>query len=526
MAKVRVIPSTINPVTLSPLDQISRRKVAAYARVSTDDEEQATSYETQVKHYTEFIQKKPEWEYVKVYADDGISGTSTKRRDGFNEMIKDALDGKIDLIITKSISRFARNTLDTISYTRKLKAKGIEVYFEKENLWSLDEKTEFLLTIMASMAQEESRSISQNVTMGKRWGMKEGRVSWAYSNMLGYKKENGKIMVVENEAILVRKIYQLFLREGKTCSGIAEYLKENGIPTPSGNSYNWTKNTINSILRNEKYKGDALLQKTYTADYLEHKVERNRGHLPQYYVENSHPAIIDKEEWEIVQAELMRREQIGAAYSGNSIFSSKLICGDCGGFYGKKKWHSTSKYSRFVYRCNGKYNKEHDKCQTPALTEDKIKEKFVIAYNQVMREKQRIIEDVNEVIKLLSDTSELDARVIEFQNKMEVISGLVDKMIKENTRTAQNQVEFARKYEELSTQYESEKNALDKALEKRAYMQAQEIKMKAYLEEIKKADNYLPEWSNDVWMLMVEKAIVNKDKTITFKFTSGTEITS
>ena len=526
MAKVRVIPSTINPVTLSPLDQISRRKVAAYARVSTNDEEQATSYETQVKHYTEFIQKKPEWEYVKVYADDGISGTSTKRRDGFNEMIKDALDGKIDLIITKSISRFARNTLDTISFTRKLKAKGIEVYFEKENLWSLDEKTEFLLTIMASMAQEESRSISQNVTMGKRWGMKEGRVSWAYSNMLGYKKENGKIMVVENEAILVRKIYQLFLREGKTCSGIAEYLKENGIPTPSGNSYNWTKNTINSILRNEKYKGDALLQKTYTADYLEHKVERNRGHLPQYYVENSHPAIIDKEEWEIVQAELMRREQIGAAYSGNSIFSSKLICGDCGGFYGKKKWHSTSKYSRFVYRCNGKYNKEHDKCQTPALTEDKIKEKFVIAYNQVMREKQRIIEDVNEVIKLLSDTSELDARVIEFQNKMEVISGLVDKMIKENTRTAQNQVEFARKYEELSTQYESEKNALDKALEKRAYMQAQEIKMKAYLEEIKKADNYLPEWSNDVWMLMVEKAIVNKDKTITFKFTSGTEITS
>jgi len=525
MAKVRVIPSTINPVTLSPLDQISRRKVAAYARVSTDDEEQATSYETQVKHYTEFIQKKPEWEYVKVYADDGISGTSTKRRDGFNEMIKDALDGKIDLIITKSISRFARNTLDTISFTRKLKAKGIEVYFEKENLWSLDEKTEFLLTIMASMAQEESRSISQNVTMGKRWGMKEGRVSWAYSNMLGYKKENGKIMVVENEAILVRKIYQLFLREGKTCSGIAEYLKENGIPTPSGNSYNWTKNTINSILRNEKYKGDALLQKTYTADYLEHKVERNRGHLPQYYVENSHPAIIDKEEWEIVQAELMRREQIGAAYSGNSIFSSKLICGDCGGFYGKKKWHSTSKYSRFVYRCNGKYNKEHDKCQTPAITEDKIKEKFVIAYNQVMREKQRIIEDVNEVIKLLSDTSELDARVIEFQNKMEVISGLVDKMIKENTRTAQNQVEFARKYEELSTQYESEKNALDKALEKRAYMQAQEIKMKAYLEEIKKADNYLPEWSNNVWMIMVEKAIVNRDKTITFKFTSGTEIT-
>jgi len=310
-------------------------------------------------------------------------------------------------------------------------------------------------------------------------------VSWAYSNMLGYKKENSKIMIVENEEILVRKIHQLFLREGKTCSGIAEYLKEKRIPTPSGNSYNWTKNTINSILRNEKYKGDALLQKTYTTDFLEHKVEKNRGHLPQYYVENSYPAIIDKEEWEIVQAELMRREEIGAAYSGNSIFSSKLICGDCGGFYGRKIWHSTSKYSRFVYRCNDKYHKDHDKCQTPALTEDKIKEKFVIAYNQAMREKQRIIEDVNEVIKLLSNTSELDAKVIELQNKMEVISGLVDKMIKDNTRTTQDQVEFNRRYDELSAQYESEKNDFDKALEKRAYKEAQEIKMKAYLEEKK-----------------------------------------
>ena len=214
----------------------------------------------------------------------------------------------------------------------------------------------------------------------------------------------------------------------------------------------------------------------------------------------------------------MRRERIGAAYSGNSVFSSKLICGDCGGFYGRKKWHSTSKYSRFVYQCNCMYNKNHDRCQTPALSEDKIKEKFVIAYNQVMQEKQRIIEDVNDVIKLLSDTSELDAKVVELQNRMEVISGLVDKMIKENTKTAQDQVEFARKYEELSAQYEENKNALDKTLEKRAYKQAQEIKMKAYLGEVKKADNYLPEWSNDVWIIMVEKAIVNRDNSITFRF--------
>jgi len=524
MAKVRVIPSTINPVTLSPLDQISRRKVAAYARVSTDDEEQATSYETQVKHYTEFIQKKPEWEYVKVYADDGISGTSTKRRDGFNEMIKDALDGKIDLIITKSISRFARNTLDTISFTRKLKAKGIEVYFEKENLWSLDEKTEFLLTIMASMAQEESRSISQNVTMGKRWGMKEGRVSWAYSNMLGYKKENGKIMVVENEAILVRKIYQLFLREGKTCSGIAEYLKENGIPTPSGNSYNWTKNTINSILRNEKYKGDALLQKTYTADYLEHKVERNRGHLPQYYVENSHPAIIDKEEWEIVQAELMRREQIGAAYSGNSIFSSKLICGDCGGFYGKKKWHSNSKYSRFVYQCNNKFHKHKEKCQTPNLAEEDIKLKFISAYNLSMEDKERIIEDTYEVIALLTDTKKLDDAIIEIEEDIMVTSEIVSRLVNENSKSDIALEDYNKKYEELSNRYDKLKNKHTDLLNERNEKEGQALIMKAFIKNLSESEDELDEWNERIWMLLVERATVHRDSSITFRFHNGNQI--
>ena len=337
MAKVTIIPSKINPITLTPVGQVAKRKVAAYARVSTDSDEQYTSYDAQVTYYTNFINGKPNWEFVKVYADEGISGTSTKRRDEFKEMIESALNGKIDLIITKSISRFARNTLDTISITRQLKAKGIEVYFEKENLWSLDDKTEFLLTIMASIAQEESRSISQNITIGKRWGMKEGKVSFAYKNFLGYKKVDGKIVIDEAQAETVRLIYMMFLKEGKTCTGIAEFLKSKGIPTPSGKSCNWTKNTVYSILTNEKYKGDALLQKKYTADYLEHRVVPNNGELPQYYVENNHPAIIEREVWEMVQTEMMRRSMLGAAYSGNSIFASKLICGDCGKPYGKKK---------------------------------------------------------------------------------------------------------------------------------------------------------------------------------------------
>ena len=190
--KITIIPSTINPLTQTPVGSVQKRKVAAYARVSTDSDEKYTSYETQKTYYENYIKSKPEWEFVRVYADEGISGTNTKKREGFKSMITDALDGKIDLIVTKSISRFARNTLDTISYIRKLKSAGVEVYFEKENLWSLDSKSEFVLTIMASIAQEESRSISMNVTLGKRWQMQEGKVSFAYSRMLGFKKtENG-----------------------------------------------------------------------------------------------------------------------------------------------------------------------------------------------------------------------------------------------------------------------------------------------------------------------------------------------
>ena len=524
MAKVTIIPSTINPITLTPIGQTVKRLTAAYARVSTDSDEQYTSYEAQVKYYTNYIQSKPNWEFVKVYADEGITGTNTKNRDEFKEMIEDALNGKINLIITKSISRFARNTLDTITYVRKLKAAGIEVYFEKENLWTFDDKAEFLLTIMASIAQEESRSISQNVTLGKRWAMKEGHVSFAYKRFLGYTKVDGKIVIDEDQAAVVRLIYRMFLREGKTCSGIAEYLKANGIKTPSGKSANWTKNTVYSILTNEKYKGDALLQKKYTTDYLEHKLEKNTGQLPQYYVENSHPAIIPRDEWEMVQVEMYRRTQLGAVYSGASVFVSKLICGDCGHPYGKKVWHSNDKYAKNVYRCNDKYAKTHARCQTPAFTEEEIKAKFIQAYNLVMADKERIIADTLEVIDLLSNTDELDIEIAKLQSRIDIISEMVSAMVRENARTVQDQEAYTRRYEELTKEYDEVKAAFDKAVKEKAYKSGKAIKMHACLEVIKASDDYLQEWSDETWVLMVETATVNRDKTITFKFMSGQEV--
>lgn len=289
---VTVIPAIISQRTRKATEARTRRRVAGYARVSTDSDEQFTSYEAQVDYYTQYIKNNPEWEFVKVYTDEGISGTNTKKREGFNQMVADAISGKIDLIITKSVSRFARNTVDSLTTIRKLKEKGVEVFFEKENIWTFDSKGELLLTIMSSLAQEESRSISENITWGKRKQFADGKVSLPYKQFLGYRKgANGLPEIVPEEAETVRLIYRMFM-EGKSQSYIARYLMDNNIPSPSGKK-TWQVSTVESILTNEKYKGDARLQKTFTTDYLTKKMKVNEGEVPQYYVENSHPAIID-----------------------------------------------------------------------------------------------------------------------------------------------------------------------------------------------------------------------------------------
>ena len=211
--KVTMIPATLDMNTSKPMDGAIKKRVAGYARVSTDNEDQVNSYEAQVDYYTDYIQKRDDWTFVKVYTDDGISGTSTAKRTGFNNMIEDALNGKIDLIVTKSVSRFARNTVDSLSTIRRLKDQGIEVYFEKENIWTFDSSGELLLTIMSSLSQEESRSISLNVTWGVRKGMQDGKVHVAYKNFLGYDKgEDGNLVVNEEQAKVVRRIFSFFIQ--------------------------------------------------------------------------------------------------------------------------------------------------------------------------------------------------------------------------------------------------------------------------------------------------------------------------
>ena len=519
---VTVIPATRDEFTALPTASIGKRRVAAYARVSTDSDEQFTSYEAQIDYYTQYINKRDDWEFVKVYTDEGISGTNTKRREGFNEMVADALAGKIDLIITKSVSRFARNTVDSLVTVRKLKERGVGVFFEKENIYTFDSKGELLITIMSSIAQEESRSISENVTWGRRKRFADGKVTMPFKSFLGYDRgEGGAPVINEKEAEVVRLIYRLFLG-GRTAVGICKYLEELGILTPGGKA-KWSQTTVMSILQNEKYKGDALLQKKFTVDFLTKKQKVNEGEVPQYYVEGSHPAIISAMDFDRVQAEIARRQSLGRSYSGSSIFASKLICGDCGGIYGKKVWHSTDAYRREIWRCNSKFSGEA-KCETPTLTTEDIQQMFLRAYTQLMGNRELVIQACEVMRSMVSDCSKLDAEIDALNEEIQVIAGLVNQCIKENAASQQSQEEYNAKYNRLVKRYEKAVDRLNKATAERESRSQRDRDLRIFIGAIKEQPLVLETWDEGLWLTLLETATVHADNRITFRFKDGTDI--
>lgn len=519
---VTVIPAKVSQMPLNVLIPAARKRVAAYARVSTDTEEQLTSYEAQVDYYTRCIQANDQWDFVEVYTDEGISATNTKKRDGFKRMIADALDGKIDMIITKSVSRFARNTVDTLTTVRQLKEKGVEVYFEKENIYTLDSKGELLITIMSSLAQEESRSISENVTWGQRKRFADGKVSLPYKHFLGYEKgDDGLPKIVEKEAVVVQLIYKLFL-EGKTPSGIAKHLTQHSIPTPSGKS-KWRSSTVESILTNEKYKGDAILQKKFTVDFLTKKLKVNEGEVPQYYVENSHPAIIAPEVFDIVQIEMKKRKSDGQRQSGVSCFSSKIVCGQCGGFYGSKVWHSTSKYRRTIWQCNHKF-KNHKKCRTPHLYEVAIKQAFVGAFNSLIENKSEIIKGYKDIIRALMDNTALEAESVKLQSECEVVMELMRKYVEENAHTPLDQADYQRRYRALLERYEAAKGRLTQLADQKLERTAKQENINRFLKTLEQSDVLLAEFDEELWYATVETVTVHSEQDITFTFKDGTEL--
>ena len=524
MPQVTIIPATRDLHTGIVKNGLYKKKVAGYARVSTNNEEQLTSYEAQVDYYTKYIQGRADWQFVKVYTDEGITATNTKHRDGFNEMIDDALAGKIDLIVTKSVSRFARNTVDSLTTVRKLKDKGVEVYFEKENIYTLDSKGELLITIMSSLAQEESRSISENVTWGKRKAFADGKVYLPYKNFLGYRKgEDGLPEIVPEEAEVIRLIYRLFF-EGKTTYAIAEELTARGIHTPTKKQSVWRSSTVESILSNEKYKGSALLQKKFTTSFLEKKMKLNEGEVPQYYIEDSHPAIITPDEYELAQTELKRRKGIGIKYSGKNLFASKIVCEDCGSYYGPKVWHSKTKYLKTIYRCNSKYNGKGHICGTPTLTEDGIKDAFIEAINKLIVNKAQLIDDCRIMQTLLSDTSEQESQIRKRNEELEVVRGLLTKCIESNSKVEQDQDEFWEKYNSLEARYNAIQSEIEELHNAMRIRRQKAENIGAFMFELNERDEIVELFDERLWFITVDKVVVSKEKTLSFEFKNGAVI--
>lgn len=393
---VIVIPARRRVGSQRTAAQVQKIRVAAYCRVSTDSEEQETSYEAQVSHYTEYIKSKPEWQMVEVYADDGISGTNTAKRDEFNRMIADCETGKIDLILTKSISRFSRNTLDCLKYTRKLKALNTAVFFEKENINTMDSKGEVLLTIMASLAQQESESLSANVRMGIQYRNQQGKVQINHNWFLGYTKDaEGNLVIDPKQAEIVRRIYREYL-EGASFLQIKRSLEADGIPNGAGH-LKWHESNIHQILTNEKYIGDALLQKTYTVSILDKKRAANNGEMPKYYVEGSHEAIIDRDVFMKVKAEIARRANLNPdgkrrVYSSKYALSGMVFCGHCGDIYRRVKWNNRGCKST-VWRCVSRVlkGKVDFDCSARTVKEEVLQGVIVTAVNDAYARRNAVI---------------------------------------------------------------------------------------------------------------------------------------
>ena len=418
-SNVRIIPA--KKQTEISRSKYKQLRVAAYCRVSTEQEEQQNSYQVQIAYYTDLINRKKEWSLVGIFADEGISGTQTKKRTEFNRMIRMCKNKKIDLVITKSISRFARNTVDCLEYVRQLKNLGIGVIFEKENINTLTMTSEFMIALYGSFAQAESESISKNVSWGKEKAYREGKVQFQYQNLLGYRKgTDGKPEIVPEEAETVKLIYKLFL-DGYSMTNIKKTLESKGILTAKGKKI-WNESLISSILKNEKYVGDALLQKTFTVDCITHKIVKNHGERPMYLVTDHHAPIIDRDTYNRVQQELARRSskrKISSKttteqgkYSSKYALSELLICGNCGTPYRRTTWSARGK-KQIVWRCISRLEHGKKYCpDSPTIKEDQLHKAIIHAINNYYSCRN----DIARILKANIGT------VLECQGQEEIIS--------------------------------------------------------------------------------------------------------
>ena len=431
---VEVIPATWNPADES-VREIRKLRVAAYCRVSTELEQQQSSYDIQIEYYTRHIMQNPNWIFAGVFADDGRSATNTFRRDDFNQLMNQCMKGKVDMVITKSISRFARNTVDCISWVRKLKEKNVAVYFEKENLNTLDDSTEMILTILSSQAQEESRAISTNVKWGYARKFEKGESTRQRS--YGFRKApTGEMCIVEEEAAVIRNMARWFL-DGDSLERIKHRLEDAGIETTTGKKI-WSTGTIYNILINEKIMGDVLLQKTFTADYLTKRRVKNSGQQKQYYVKNHHEAIIPKTVYYKIQEEIARRSSLKKdgtrkGKTAQGVYSSKyaltgiMVCNECGAHYRRTTWAKNGK-KVIVWRCINRLEHGTKRChESPTLKEEVIQEAIMGKLHSLSIDQEEenflngVKEDILRVAKVVGGActeEEIDKTIEELRDQL------------------------------------------------------------------------------------------------------------
>ena len=466
--------------------------------------------------YTEFIGNHPGWELAGIYADDGISGTNTKKREEFNRLIDDCMAGQIDMVVTKSISRFARNTLDCLKYIRQLKDKNIPVFFEKEAINTLDAKGEVLLTIMASLAQQESQSLSQNVRLGLQYRYQQGKVQVCTNRFLGYDKdEDGNLVINPEEAEVVKRIYREYL-EGKSYYAIGQRLTADGIRTAAGSDY-WLASTLKKILSNEKYIGDALLQKTVTTDFLNKKRVANKGIVPQYYVENSHEAIIPRDLFLQVQEEMVRRARLETGtgkrrvYSGKYALSHLVYCAHCGDIYRRTQWWIRGEKIP-VWRCISRNEKRKANVDCPSRTiyEKDMHAAVVTAFNQLIAQKDEFLPGMKLAMERAMLTSN-SPRVTEIDERLEALQ-------KEILKKANAMQGFEELADEIDALREEKQDLLVEEAN-RAGLKQRLDELEAFLTE---QTNEVTDYDEGLVRQLIEKITVYDDR-LAFEFKSGLE---
>ena len=510
-------------------------RVAAYCRVSTDDEEQLTSYEAQKNYYTDKIMTNKEWTMAGIFADEGITGTSARKRPEFLRMIRQCKQGKIDVVLTKSISRFARNTVDCLNYVRALKELGIAVIFEKENMNTLEIDSEILITMLGAFAQSESESISANVRWGIRQAMKEGKATIQYKYLYGYRKgDDSKPEIIPDQAEVVRKIYDLFL-SGTPVRGIQEYLNANSVPNINGEP-KWARSAIDSILTNEKYCGDVLLQKTYIDDCINKKVKKNTGQLPMYLVQNHHEGIISRETFDAAQAELARRSAGKSpskknAPTGRSRYSSKyalsdrLYCGECGTRYQRCTWRNRDGSKRIVWRCVSRVDYGNKYCHdSPTLDEEPLHRAILAAINSAVKDKDTIIYNLkNAMEKELAPVAGQQLSLSEIDNQLEQLNTEFSKVLAEASESG-DQAAYSNRFREIM----QKQIALKAQRDEIQRMLAESGKATAHIEQCRQAAETTPsaitEWDETLIRQVVESVTVETCNEVIVALKSGASI--